>query len=67
MTVMRPLSSPLPTDTRPLATLNAGVEMTVPKVGDRISDLAFILPDRTSVHLSDFGGALLLVFLRHLH
>jgi hypothetical protein len=35
-------------------------------VGDRVTDLTFLRPDGTSVVLSEFPGALLLIFLRHL-
>ena len=35
-------------------------------VGDCVTDLKFLRPDGTSVHLSQFPGALLLILLRHL-
>lgn len=41
--------------------------MTGPRVGDLVADLTFLQPDGTTVHLSEFSGPLLLVFLRHLH
>ncbi len=40
--------------------------MAVLDVGDRVTDLRFLRPDGTSVSLSQFPGALLLIFLRHL-
>ncbi len=40
--------------------------MAVLAVGDPVTDLTFLRPDGTSVGLSGFPGALLLIFLRHL-
>lgn len=37
------------------------------QIGDRVEDLTFLWPDGKEVHLSDYPGTLLLVFLRHLH
>ncbi len=36
------------------------------EVGDRIADLKFVQLDGVSVRLSEIGGPMLLIFLRHL-
>lgn len=40
--------------------------MPGPHVGDTVADLAFLRPDGSTVRLSEFPGALVLIFLRHL-
>lgn len=44
-----------------------GMRTSGPRVGDRVADLTFLRPSGDAVHLSDYPGPLLLVFLRHLH
>ncbi len=40
--------------------------MPGPNVGDAVADLAFLRPDGSKVLLSEFPGAMVLIFLRHL-
>ncbi len=40
--------------------------MPGPDVGDPVEDLAFSRPDGSEVRLSEFPGAMVLIFLRHL-
>src|SRR4051812_43345718 len=44
-----------------------GLMTAGPRIGDVVADLAFLRPDGEATRLSNFGGPLLLVFLRHLH
>lgn len=36
------------------------------RLGDRVADLTFLRPDRSTLRLSDLHKPLLLIFLRHL-
>ena len=40
--------------------------MPGPDVGDSVTDLTFLRPDGSEVRLSEFPGAIVLIFLRHL-
>ena len=37
-----------------------------PRVGGHLVELTFLRPDGTTTRLSEYPGALLLIFLRHL-
>lgn len=58
-----PEAAKRPNGTKPDGT---GVVMAALAVGNRVTNLTFLHPDGTSVSLSQFPGALLLIFLRHL-